>query len=396
MPGRAKRQHTKYVRDFACGLKKYFKQVANLMGLGFTDEDYVMTFKECFPHLWQDITIKHVNYQKADERLVKRGKKRRYKFPKPFNFILWHAKHVIVATRKQHEQGIGVLAENERLAVIDNLRSESLHYMELLKKKNEQKLTFVQQVKPEYSGYLLGKYLRHRRTHREDVDTAYMLLQEASKYKCKDTIDLLQKVNAAEPNYHLRHFAFLKLQQFGIKEVKLRKNPKGKARPGDKEIPKEMKTPEDLLSAIYSSQLESHKSFDLFLSHSYKDVNKLLEIKTMLNSFGINVYIDWVNDRAELQRALTNQDTVRVIIERIQSSKALMFIVTEASTNSRWTPWELGYAHALGKRICILQLEEVKDVPVYLEIYDQAIMEDSRIKVRHNDSYIDLKDFINK
>lgn len=396
MPGHAKRQYNKYIIDYVSGMRKSFAQVANLMRIGFTDEDYVNMFKECYPHLWQDITIKHIFYQKADERLVKRGKKRRYKFPKPSNFILYNAKNIINAKRKKHEQGDAVLSKEELNASIDKLRNESLHYIEEQKKKLTVRMKYVQQVRPMYSGYLLGKYLRHRRTHPEDVDTAYMFLQEASKYKCKDTIDLLQKVNAAERNFHLRYFAFLTLQKFGIREIKLRKNPKGKIRPGDKERPQKMESPKELLTAIYNSQLEQHKSFDLFLSHSYKDTDELLKIKTMLNSYGINVYMDWVNDREELKRGMTNQDTAKVIIERIKSSKALMFIVTDASTNSRWTPWELGYAHAIGKKICTLQIGDVEDIPVYLMIYDQAIMENGKINIKQGDSYVNIKDFIDK
>ena len=202
-----------------------------------------------------------------------------------------------------------------------------------------------------------------------------MYLQEASKYKCRDTIDLFQKVNAAERNYYLRHFAFQTLQKFGIKEVQLRKNPKGKPHPGDKTEPKKMETPEALLNAIYNTQLEQHKTFDLFLSHSSRDVETLLRLKTMLNSQGINVYIDWVNDRDQLRRELTNIDTAKVIRERIKACKAMMYIHTEAGAASQWTPWELGYADAINKKICVLQTCEVSSRPAYLDIYDKAMIE---------------------
>ncbi len=355
----------------------------------FTDEEYVNTFKECYPHLWQDISIKHIAYQKADEKLVKRGKKRRYKFPKPDNFVLYKAEQIITNTRSKHAQGSVPDPEDvERQK--EKLKKTAKEIIAARKNKEDEKLTYVQTVRPQYSGFLLGKYLRHRRTHSEDVDTCYMYLQEASKYKCRDTIDLLQKVNAAERNYYLRHFAFLTLQKFGIKEVQLRKNPKGKARPGDKTVPNEMKTPEELLNAIYNSQLEQHKSFDLFLSHSSKDVDALLKLKTMLNAQGINVYIDWVNDREQLSRTLTNKDTAKVIIERIKSCKALMFVNTEASLLSQWTPWELGYAHALVKKICVLQIGEVKDAPAYLEIYDKAMVEGDNITIVSKDEIITI------
>lgn len=395
MSGYAKRLYAKHIIEFVRELKDPFKEVAKLMKPGFTDEEYVQTFRECFPHLWGDISIKHIAYQKADERLVKRGKKRRYEFPKASNFILYNAAHIIQNERNRHDKGVTVKPEYiaQRKAKLIEASRRVIAYRKV---KQEQNLTYVQSVRPDYSGYLLGKYLRHRRTHPEDVDTCYMYLQEASKYKCRDTIDLLQKVNAAERNYHLRYFAFLTLQRFGIKEIKLRKNPKGKPHPGDKIVPKEMKTPEELLNAIYNSQLEQEKKFDLFLSHSSRDIETLLKLKTMLNAQGINVYIDWVNDRDQLRRELTSKDTAMVIIERIKACKAIMYIHTEAATASQWTPWELGYAHALGKKICILQTEEVSSVPAYLDIYDNADLEEENIGVVSNGNKVLVKEWIMK
>ena len=394
MPGHAKRQYTKYIVDYCSTLKISFKETASLMLQGFSDDDYVSMFRHCYPHIWQDIEIKYRKYKKYDERLTKRGKKRRYKFPKPHNFILYKAYHVLIKTRKQHEQTEIHINPALRQERIEQLRAESFQQLQKQKERERQKLAYVQQVKPAYSGFLLGKYLRHRRTHPEDVDTSYRYLLEASKYKCNDTIDLFQKVNAAERNYNLRFFAFQMLQRFGIKEVKLRKNPKGKVKPGDKEVPKALNTPEELLRAIYDSQLEQQKTFDIFLSHSSKDLELLLKIKTMLNADGINVYIDWVNDYAELRRELTNKDAARVIIERIRASRAFLYIETEASAYSQWTPWELGYAHAIGKKICVLEIQEIPEPPAYLSIYDQARIENDSIMVSHLGTDIIIKDYI--
>lgn len=395
MSGHAKRLYAKHIIEYVKELKQPFKEVAALMMPGFSDDDYVQIFRECYPHLWSDISIKHTTYQKADERLVKRGKKRRYKFPKPSNFILYKAAQVIQNERDKHAKGINVKPEH-----IDQRKAELIEAAQCViakrKAKQEQKLKYVQSVRPEYSGYLLGKYLRHRRTHPEDVDTCYMYLHEASKYKCRDTIDLLQKVNAVERNYYLRHFAFLTLQKFGIKEVQLRKNPKGKPHPGDKIEPNKMETPEELLSAIYNSQLERYKTFDLFLSHSSRDIETLLRIKTMLNSQGVNVYIDWVNDRDQLRRELTNKDTAKVIIERIKASNAMMYINTEAGASSQWTPWELGYADAIGKKICVLQIEEVDASPAYLDIYDNAYIKDDSIYVESNGTKTTIREWVNR
>lgn len=62
MSGHAKRLYTKHIIEYVRTLKIPFHEVASIMKPGFTDEEYVETFKECFPHLWQDISDKHRCY----------------------------------------------------------------------------------------------------------------------------------------------------------------------------------------------------------------------------------------------------------------------------------------------------------------------------------------------
>ena len=218
---------------------------------------------------------------------------------------------------------------------------------------------------------------------------------EASKYKSPTTIEFLHKVNASERNYHLRHFAFLTLQKFGIKEVRLHKNRKGKKRAGDKITPMPIETPDDLIHFIYNSQLEQMKTYDLFLSHSSVDSELLIKLKSTLNHNNINVYIDWVSDRNALKRELTNVNTANAIIERLKSSKALLYIHTEASQNSKWTPWELGFFHALKDKICIYNPDNIEKAP-YLEIYPTVILEKEGFLVESEEGRISIKKWIDK
>ena len=124
--------------------------------------------------------------------------------------------------------------------------------------------------------------------------------------QCTSTLVFLHKVNASERNYQLRHFAFLTLQQFGEKEVRLRKNRKGNKRVGDDVFPVKIESPKELLSHIYNSQMEKNKKYDLFISHSSTNKELLLRTKSILNSLNFNVYIDWINDKEGLKRTLTN------------------------------------------------------------------------------------------
>lgn len=216
---------------------------------------------------------------------------------------------------------------------------------------------------------------------------------EASKYKSPETIKFLHKVNASERNFHLRDFAFSTLQKFGIKEVRLRKNRKGKKRLGDELVPMPIETPKDLINHIYNSQLEQMKSYDLFISHSSTDSDLLLQIKSILNCSNINVYIDWVNDREALKRELTNIETANAIIERLKSSKALLYIHTNASINSRWTPWEIGFFHALKNKVCVYNPDNIEKAP-YLDVYHNVVLKNGLFFIEKNTELVPIKDWI--
>ena len=210
------------------------------------------------------------------------------------------------------------------------------------------------------------------------------ILEEAAKFQCEETETFLRKVNASERNIHFRLFAFQTLQkQFGHTAIHLHSNRSGKMRPGDDIVPKKMDTPSLLMEEIYNSEyeLEKNKKFDVFLSHSSKDYDTIIRLKTMLNSVGLTVYVDWIEDRNALKRELTNVDTARAIIERIKQSRSILYVLTETSNASVWTPWELGYAYARDKRIAVLKLVEGLKVPEYLEIYNKAIIHDGMIAI---------------
>lgn len=116
-------------------------------------------------------------------------------------------------------------------------------------------------------------------------------------------------------------------------------------------------------------------------AHSYKDKNKLIELKDSLNAIGLNVYMDWVNDRYELLRELTCAETAKVITERIKASKAILYVHTNASQDSKWTPWELGFASALKKPILVYRPEPTENEPEYLQLYIPVVLEEGHLLV---------------
>lgn len=124
------------------------------------------------------------------------------------------------------------------------------------------------------------------------------------------------------------------------------------------------------------------KTFDLFLSHSSLDSEVLLKLKAILNSDDIHVYVDWFNDREALKWEMTNVDTIKVIMERLKSSKTLLYVYTVASLMSRWMPWDLGYFHALKGKICVYYPETAVEKVPYWDIYPEAVMENEHFYVK--------------
>lgn len=394
----AERAFIRDTNELSKHLKRPFHLVADMMPDGFTDQQYVEAFKECFPGLWQQIVEFKKEHDLADEQRKKKGlTKVQYNFPSPEEFVLFKTRALRNNIRNKHKAG-EILPKDER----EKLRN---NYIRKANKREEEKKqeriaidSLRQTVAPSHTNYFIKTYFYVKRVHPEDVNTRMRILEEAAKFQCEETEVFFRKVNAAERNYTLRHFAFTTLQKtFGHSQVHFHSNRKGKMRVGDDIKPKKMDTPELLMEEIYQSQydLEIKKSFDVFLSHSSKDYETIIRIKTMLNSQGLTVYVDWVQDRQALRRELTSVDTAKAIIERIKQSKSILYVLTKASAKSVWTPWELGYAQALGKKISVLPLEEVDDAPEYLDIYGGAVVQDGNIFINSKDRQT-IKEWIRK
>ncbi len=371
---RVKRVYVGQLIHFKKQLKRPFTIVADIMPDGFSDELFVSEFCVCFSSLWRAIIEKHQMYSSKDKGRVKKGLKAIYHFPEAKQFVLWNARGVINRTRRNHARGV-IKPDEERTSIRERYFKRSC-IKEIARRMIEKKTQDVQQrVEPDFANYFIKIYFDVKHRYPEDVNTRMQILEEVSKYKCAKTISFFFKVNASERNFWLRRYAFLTLQQtFGFSQMKLRPNRKGKKHKGDDIEPVMIDTPEALVSEIYNSQyeLERHKEFDVFLSHSSFDRNKLIKLKVLLNSHNLSVYLDWTEDRTALRREVTNADTAKVIMERIKNSQSLMYVLTSASLSSAWASWELGYAHALGKKICVLKVEDVSENPAFLDLYDQV------------------------
>jgi hypothetical protein len=79
----------------------------------------------------------------------------------------------------------------------------------------------------------------------------------------------------------------------------------------------------------------------IFLSHSHEDKDLIQPAIAFLRSHGVKVYVDWMD--AGMPDVVSG-DTAKKIKEKIKEHKKFLVLVTEKSKDSRWVPWELGYA----------------------------------------------------
>lgn len=387
---KAKRKYTGRCIRFVKSLNMPIRNVLSVMPDGFTAHDFVLEFKVIYPYFWIDICEMSKDYRRRDNILKKKNLPRRYNFPAPETWLIG-----VIRSRIRNK----MFCENlrlppqERTAFRKELIEKGKEKLASREKKLKKRMETKQNITPSWTNYYIKTYFDVKKKRPLDVDTRFAVLYEASKYKSPITIKFLYKVNASERNYYLREFAFRALQNFGEKNIFLRKNRKGKKRAGDKVVPIKIETPDELINFIYKSEIEHMKTYDLFLSHSCKDREELLKLKIILNHSNINIYVDWVNDVGALKRELANVNTARAIIERMNESKALLFVFTESSFESKWTLWELGYFHAKKGKICVYNPDGL-EMTEYFEIYPKAILRDGSFYVECNAQEIPINQWI--
>lgn len=78
-----------------------------------------------------------------------------------------------------------------------------------------------------------------------------------------------------------------------------------------------------------------------FLCHSHKDEELAKGLQVLLAENGWDLYLDWQDHQMPEQ---PNKETAVKIKSRINTLDWFLFLATPNSTQSRWCPWEIGYA----------------------------------------------------
>lgn len=111
--------------------------------------------------------------------------------------------------------------------------------------------------------------------------------------------------------------------------------------------------------SILNESFSLNKEYDIFLSHSYLDKEQIASLKIYLESFGLCVYVDWIDDYHLNRNKVTKQTALR-IRERMQRCKSLIYAFSRNSNLSKWMPWELGYFDGIKGRVAVLPITEYK------------------------------------
>lgn len=111
--------------------------------------------------------------------------------------------------------------------------------------------------------------------------------------------------------------------------------------------------------------------YDFFLSHTREDAAVIAGIKALLEGEGWKVYVYWAEGDAT---ARVNAATAADLRKRMNNCQALIYASSQASPNSKWMPWELGYFDGRKPgRVAIMPLPTSSSTDFegqeYLELY---------------------------
>lgn len=100
-----------------------------------------------------------------------------------------------------------------------------------------------------------------------------------------------------------------------------------------------------------------------FLSHSSKDEDLVVGAIKFLENHGALVYVD---EKDPEMPHFTTDETAALLRTRIRQTKRFVMLTSKNSKESRWVPWELGYADGCKK------LSEIALLPALDSASDDA------------------------
>lgn len=350
----------KYKSELMTYQKKFTRPltlISTALPLDYNKNTILNMFIDLYPLQWKELTQRYELYSSKDRHLQSVGKKKRYYHDEPesFFFNLAKVKHLVSAGQyTKHKKSFNFhtsIEEYKKLATKRDLKIKI--HTEKINITNQ----LIQSVEPLYIDIFISSYHNRGVTTKDKIE----ILNEIKKFNCAKSIEFFQKLNDSERKNQVRRMAFEHLQK--IREfVRLRKKHKGKIKFYTKERDGFNMTPKDLVERIEADSIQNKKSYDIFISHSFLDLNLVLNLKNNLNEHNLTVYCDWTSDDDFLKRSLASEYTEIVLKKRIEQSNVVLFLKTNNSMScngeilSKWVEMEINFARKLTKPIYCLNL----------------------------------------
>ena len=367
MSGVTKHIYEHEIRDIISMWNTQLKSIQDILPQNYDESDVINLLKYYYPHEWNSVEVKYWYYHKKDRNLKKCLGRTRYNMKEPMQLLYSSSKYREIMSLKRKQDYHDNFLEDRVSELKQKLWDKRRLKIEKINKKIENAKSKTQQMTPEFIDKMIGLYERKNTSQK---DKMYILL-ELQKYYSPKIIQFFFKLNDTELNKQLRWSAFCHLQSFNYQprarrqkymqvhtKNKKRKDYLKKVYSEQKcEIPK---TPMELEYRIDNGKEQKIKTYDFFISHSYKDgatVQKLIQYE---NKQGKNIFCDWINDSDYLKRQLLCKATLKVQETRMEQSKSLIFVESEYSKASIWCRYELNYFKDLGKPMYIISSENIE------------------------------------
>lgn len=351
MSGITKKKYIAETMRYNKSIKRPLNLIAEVMPKEYNGRILLQYFKKFYPREWEHLVQMQKTYTEKDKFLLSIGKKARYKPlpPEEYFFSLPKVRNILSVSAKNKHGSL--LSEEERKLKLEKLSNKRKSAIDkhITKITNNTKL--LQKIDPHYVDFYIAAY--HQKGI--DIEGKMEIVKDLSKYDSIKIDTFFYKLNDSERNNQIRGMAFDYLQRTG-KYAKLRKRFKGKKKPYMIETTCFEMAPEDLYKRLHSSKIQMNKSFDVFISHSYLDKEKIITLFKSLNEKGVSCYCDWTNDNDFLKRNMAGKYTEEVLKKRIQQSTYFLYADSDNSAKSKWVKFEIEYAKTIKKDIKIINI----------------------------------------
>ena len=108
--------------------------------------------------------------------------------------------------------------------------------------------------------------------------------------------------------------------------------------------------------------------YDIFLSHAAQDEREVDDVRSILFGAGFNVYCDRYDDPL-LDRRNVTADTANKLRERMRRCNAMVYVVTQHSSASKWMPWELGFFDGIRGKVLVYPVDEAAETAAKSQEY---------------------------